>query len=190
MTATQQKTVKTTSRELEDTLSKAMKKISCRKENDICRYLPVVTGGYMHHFTLRKMKHESPDELCKMVTKFIINCENPKTVAPKPRAARGSRKRRDQISFTKGDLEHMLRIARLAGDKDLVRKLTPKRDLRTIKRELIASIRHTKIEPELWNSYCEIVAAQNSTEDESGLSAAFSRLAATTAHTVTAGAKN
>lgn len=166
MAASQEKMVKTSSKELQECLNKAIKKVGGSKENDICRYLPMTTGGYMHHFTLRKMKHQSPDELYKMVNKFIIDSDSPKTVTPKQRAARGSRKRRDHIAFTRGDLEHMLRIARLAGDKELIRKLTPKRDLRTIKRELIASIRHNHVETELWNSYCEVITtATNFDED-------------------------
>jgi len=175
-----EKMVKTSSKELQDTLNKAIKKIGGNKENDLCRYLPMTSGGYMHHFTLRKMKNQSPSELCEMVNEFIINTSNPKTVAPKPRAARGSRKRRDHISFTRSDLEHMLRIARLAGDKDLIRKLTPKRDLRTIKRELIASIRHNRVELELWNSFVEVVTNQNSesAEDNESLAAAFAAASA------------
>lgn len=51
-------------------------------------------------------------------------------------------------------------MARMAGDKEMVRKLTPKKDLRTIKRELITSIRHGHIDQELWQSYVEIVTAQ------------------------------
>jgi len=175
-TTQQEKMVKTSSKELQDVLTKAIKKVGGSKENDLCRYLPMETGGYMHHFTLRKMKSQSPSELCKMVTKFIINVDSPKTVTPKPRAARGSRKRRDHISFTRSDLEHMLRIARLAGDKDLIRKLTPKRDLRTIKRELIASIRHNRVELELWNSFCEIVTSQSCTDDTDSTTTTFNTL--------------
>lgn len=53
-------------------------------------------------------------------------------------------------------------MARQAGDKDMIRKLTPRKDLRTIKRELIASIRHGKIDQDLWQSYVEAVSAQAS----------------------------
>lgn len=161
----EKKATKASSKELESVIAKAMKKINSKEENTICRYLPMKTGGYMHHFTLRKMKNEVPEELAKLINKYICNCDKPKTVAPKPRAARGSRKRRDSITFSRTELEHMLRIARLAGDKDLIRKLTPKRDLKTIKRELLTSIRQNKVEPELWNSYCEVVTAPKDEEE-------------------------
>jgi hypothetical protein len=152
--------LKSDSKELESLIDTAVKKIGGRKENDICRYLPVDTGGYIHHFTMRKMKHEDPIQLTEMINKFILNASKPQTVPPKSRAARGSRKRRDQFLFTKEDIERMLNMARLAGDKEMIRKLTPRKDLRQIKRELIASIRHNKIEHELWNSYVEAITSQ------------------------------
>lgn len=148
---------KSDAKSLEALIQSAIKKIGAKKENDICRYLPVSTGGYIHHFTMRKMKTEQPEQLQALITKYIVNVDKPHNVAPKPRAARGSRKRRDQFLFSKQDIERMLNMARIAGDKDMVRKLTPKKDLRTIKRELIASIRHGKIDQELWHFYVEAI---------------------------------
>ena len=78
--------------ELEDVISKAIKKVRGKKENDLCKYIPVNTGGYMHHFTLKKMKYKQPTELSTLIEKFIISPERPLVVAPKQRAARGSRK--------------------------------------------------------------------------------------------------
>lgn len=158
MSFTQNQMVATSSRDLEDLIGKAIKKIGGRKENDLCRYLPMTTGGYMHHFTLRKMKTQLPEKLSEMIKTFITNTERPITVAPKQRAARGSRKKKDHIVLTKSDIDHILQVARSAGDKDLIRKLTPKKDLRTVKRELISSIRHGRIEQELWNIYVEVTA--------------------------------
>lgn len=147
-------------KEIEEIIAKAIKKVGGKKENDLCRYLPMSSGGYMHHFTLRKMKTRQPHELGTLIEKFIINSERPGTVAPKQRAARGSRKRRDAFTFTRNQLERMLNIARLAGDKEMISILSPKKSLATCKRELIASIRHGKVEPELWNAYVESLNAQ------------------------------
>lgn len=158
MASTQDKEVK---ERLDQLINKAVKKIGGSKENDICRYLPVSTGGYIHHFTMRKMKTEDPHALCEMIEKHILGSGKPKTVAPKPRAARGSRKMRGNFFFSKHDMDRLLNMARLAGDKELVRKLTPREDLRTIKRKLISSIRHGRIEPELWESYVEAQSNQN-----------------------------
>jgi hypothetical protein len=147
-------------KEVEDIITKAIKKIGVRKENELCKYLPMTSGGYMHHFTLRKMKIKQPTKLSSLIKKFIIDENRPSIVAPKQRAARGSRKRRDQITFTRIQLERMLNIARLAGDKEIISILSPKKSLATYKRELIQSIRHGKIDQELWNGYVESVGAQ------------------------------
>lgn len=145
---------------LEQIIQAAVKKVSGKKENDICHYIPASVGGYIHHFTLRKMKTEDPQQLADLLNKYIINQNNPQKVTPKSRAARGSRKRKDLFTFSKTDLERMLNMARIAGDKEMIRKLTPRKDLRTIKRELISSIRHGRIEPELWNFYVEAMNSQ------------------------------
>lgn len=148
---------KAESKHLDNLIHQAAKKINAKKENDICRYLPSSAGGYIHHFTMRKMKTENPQELQNLINKHIINVDKPTSVPPKQRAARGSRKRRDQFLFSKHDIERMLNMARIAGDKEMIRKLTPKKDLRTIKRELIASIRHGQVERDLWESYVETI---------------------------------
>ena len=146
-------------REIEDVITKAIKKVNGRKENDLCKYIPMTSGGYMHHFTLKKMKNRQPSELGSLIERFIINSDRPSVVTPKQRAARGSRKRRDQYSFSRLQLERMLNIARLAGDKEMISILAPKKSLATCKRDLIVSIRHGKVEPELWNAYMEASAA-------------------------------
>jgi hypothetical protein len=94
-----------------------------------------------------------------LVTKYIINTENPHKQPPKARAPRGSRKRRDHMPLSKQDIDLLLSLARKSGEKDIVRKLTPKKDLRTIKRELISSIKHGRVEEELWLTYAEIMSA-------------------------------
>ena len=147
-------------KDIEDVIAKAIKKVGVRKENELCKYLPMKPGGYMHHFTLRKMKYKQPQELSSIIERFVINSDKPSVIAPKQRAARGSRKRRDHMNFTRNQLERMLNIARLAGDKEIITILMPKKSLATCKRELIQAIRHQKVEQELWNSYVEAVQAQ------------------------------
>ena len=150
--------------ELKSTIQKALKKINGSKENEICRYLPMEGGGYMHHFTFRKMKTENPKELIALVNKHVISLNKPQTVTPKPRAPRGSRKKRDQLHFTKHDIDRILHMARMAGDKEMIRKLTQK-DLKQIKRELISSIKAGRIEPDLWNCYVEAVTNQHASNE-------------------------
>lgn len=165
--------------DIEDIISQAIKKVGGRKENDLCKYLPMSTGGYMHHFTLRKMKLKQPFELGALIDKFIICPSRPTAIPPKQRAARGSRKRRDQLTFTKTQLDRLLNMARLTGDKEMVSVLSPKKSLATCKRDLIQSIRQGVVDQTLWNSYAE--AAQNhgdgfSASEEASLLAALSEL--------------
>ncbi len=149
-------------KEIEDVITKAIKKVGAKKENELCKYLPMTSGGYMHHFTLRKMKVRQPSELSSLIEKFIIHSDKPIIVAPKQRAARGSRKRRDQLVFTRTQLERMLNIAKLAGDKEIISVLSPKKSLTNCKKELIQAIRHNRVEQDLWSCYAESVnLAQN-----------------------------
>jgi len=148
-------------KEIEEVIARAIKKVGVRKENELCKYLPMTSGGYMHHFTLKKMKKKQPGELGGLIQRYIINADKPIVVPPKPRAARGSRKRRDQITFTRTQLERMLNIARLAGDKEIISILSPKKSLAAYKRELIQSVRHNKVDHDLWNGYVESINAQH-----------------------------
>jgi len=144
-------------KEIEDIIAKAVKKVSANKENDLCRYLPGDKGGYLHHFTLKKMKEKEPSELRSLLEKFIINSDKPTRIPPKQRAARGSRKKKDQYIFSRLQLDKMINLARATGNKEIITMLAPKKSLTTCKRELIASIRQEKVDQELWNSYAEIV---------------------------------
>jgi hypothetical protein len=150
---------------VDDVIAKAIRKINGKKENELCKYLPMKSGGYMHHFTLRKMKGKQPNELANLIDRFVLNSDRPHAVPPKQRAARGSRKRRDHMNFTRNQLERMLNIARLAGDKEIISILSPRKSLATCKRELIQSIRHNKIDQDLWTGYVEAVNAQQMLND-------------------------
>ncbi|MBM3184465.1 MAG: hypothetical protein FJZ64_04075 [Chlamydiae bacterium] len=154
---------------VEEIISKAIKKIGGKKENELCKYLPMKSGGYMHHFTLKKMKNKQPQELASIIEKFVIQSDKPAIIPPKQRAARGSRKRRDHLNFTRNQLERMLNIARLAGDKEIITILSPRKSVASCKRELIQSIRHNRIESELWNNYVEAIQAQQAIQNDPSL---------------------
>ncbi|MBX7066178.1 MAG: hypothetical protein K1X28_02995 [Parachlamydiales bacterium] len=163
MVATKEETTSKSAKglkEVEEVIAKAIKKLGAKKENELCKYLPMKSGGYMHHFTLRKMKYKQPQELSAIIERFVINADRPVVIAPKQRAARGSRKRKDHLNFTRVQLERMLNIARLAGDKEIITILSPRKSLASCKRELIQAIRHNKVESELWANYCEAIQAQ------------------------------
>lgn len=154
-----------TLQELEETIQRAVSKINGKKENDICRYLPIPTGGYMHHFTMRKMKTEEPKTLANLINKYINTVEKPISVQPKQRAARGSRKRREGISFSRYELEKLLSMAKNLGDYDMISKLSPKKSLAAYRRDLIASVKNNEVDEKLWRNYVEAVAAAREDED-------------------------
>ncbi|MCC5832252.1 MAG: hypothetical protein JJU12_04325 [Chlamydiales bacterium] len=144
--------------DLEELIEKAIKKVDGTKENDLCKYLPGPTGGYMHHFTLRKLKNSDPAHLLSLLQEFIINSDDPRAFDPKPRAPRGSRKQRDFINFSRTDIERVLELARQVGDNELLSRFSPKRSLPSLKRELIRSIRENRINQVLWNAYAETIS--------------------------------
>ena len=147
-----------TLQELEDTIRKAVKKINGTKENDICRYLPIPNGGYMHHFTMRKMKTEEPHALSALIDRYINSVEKPTSVAPKPRAARGSRKRRGGINFSRSELEKLINIANRLGEDDIINKLSPRKSLAAYRRDLIMSVKNNEVDEKLWKDYAQAVA--------------------------------
>ena len=158
MSSTKQDAPKARSnKELEDVIAVAIKKVGGSKENDLCKYIPMNSGGYMHHFTLKKMKSKDPSELSTMIEKFKPT--RPTVVAPKTRAARGSRKKRDALQFSRTQMDRLLNMARLAGDHEMISMLSPRKSVAAAKRELITSIRKSDINHELWNSYVEAVSA-------------------------------
>ncbi len=148
-----------TSDELEKLVGQAITKIKGKNENDLCKFLPGPKGGYMHHFTLQKLKHADPVLLTSLIEEFITRVDAPIALDPKPRAPRGSRKKRDVVSFTRGDIEKVLELARRFGDKDLIAKFSPKLSFPALKRELIRKIRKNEVDQTLWNSYVEIINA-------------------------------
>lgn len=154
---------KTENKKLAEMISQAMRKIKAGKENDICRYLPSPKGGYYHHFSMQKMKTEDPEGLMGLIEKHILKPSNPKEVPPRPRAPRGSRKRREYHQLSKPDIDRLLFLARQAGDKEMVRKLTPKKEFKACKKELIAAIKQNRVEEDLWDCYVEQVTNNSQT---------------------------
>lgn len=144
---------------LEDAIKHAIRKIGGHGENDICRYLPAINGGYMHHFTLKKMKQEQPEELQDMISKFILQTEDPDALAPKQRAPRGSRKKKEHVQLSKNAIEKLLNYARAAQDQEMISLLTPKRSLASYRKEMVQMVRDSRIDYDIWNSYVQAVQA-------------------------------
>jgi hypothetical protein len=159
-----------THQEIDNCLNKALKKLGIEDENLICHYLPSPKGGYIHHFTMRKMRQQAPQVLVELLKKHIIDQAHPRPITPKARAPRGSRKRKDLIQLNPTAIERLLHLARVAGDREAVAMLTPRRSIAACRRELITSIRAGRVDHDLWNAY---VAC--STQEELQASGAFTK---------------
>jgi hypothetical protein len=155
---------KDSSQELDGLFQKALKKVGAKDENSICHYLPGPAGGYIHHFTLRKMRQQSPQAVADMLRKYILDSNTPKEIAPKLRAPRGSRKKKDLLHLNPSAIERLLQLAKTAGDREAIALLTPKRSLSACRKELIASIRAGRIDQDLWNSYSNTATSQEALE--------------------------
>lgn len=144
--------------ELEKIIDKALKKVQVKKENDLCRFLPGPNGGYIHHFTLKKLKNNNPGELANLIRRFVLEEPTPAPLNPRPRAPRGLKKRKEIFnSMSRADMECIVDLLRKAGFKDLVEKFSIRRSLSTVKRELIRTIRDNKVHEELWRAYVETI---------------------------------
>ncbi len=71
MTLMEQEKVKNKD-ELEKLIDRAIKKVRGSKENDLCKFLPGPSGGYMHHFTLRKLKNADPSQLFTLLQNLLL----------------------------------------------------------------------------------------------------------------------
>lgn len=145
---------------LKKNIDAALKKLGENKELALCHYIPALEGsGYIHHFTLRKLMREEPARLSQMIKEHILTPQSPRTVPPKARAPRGSRKRKDALSLNHNAVERLLYLARNAGDSEAIALLQPQRSLANCKRELIQAIRRNRIDQSLWNCYVETIRA-------------------------------
>ena len=138
----------------EELISEALAKIKGDKEKDLCKYLPGIDTGHMHHFTLKKIKKVRPDELKALIQEFILNQPAPRMIDPKPRARRNKK-----LELNPLDMKLILKLVQKSGDKYLLSKLGGKLSLPRIKKELIQSIKAGKAEEELWLAYVQSIEA-------------------------------
>lgn len=141
--------------ELEKLIQSALDKVGGSKESDLCRYIPGESGGYLHHFTLKKLKTKNPSLLQELIGQHILQRAEPNTLAPKPRMPRGSRRRRDGMVLDHEQAERVIKLLRETGHSDLLAGIVPLKSLAQIRRELLQSIRRGRVEPHLWDLYVE-----------------------------------
>lgn len=147
--------------ETDDLILKALKKVGGIKEKDLCRYLPSKKGGYMHHFTLKKIKTRNPKEIHSLIQEFILSPQSPCLIDPKPRV-----RRKKALSLNQLDLKLILKLAQKTGDKYLLAKLGAKLPISSIKKELVKSIKEHRVEADLWNSYKHVMDSQKTISED------------------------
>ena len=148
---------KNTQQNLDTAIEKALQKIQGNKEKEVCRYLPGPRGGYIHHFTFKKLKAKEPAKCLALIEEFILNVAEPRELDPTPRAPRGLNRNSNQIKLPNEMVNRIIQIAREAGDHSLLSKLLAGRPLNQVKRDLIRSIRDNKANQELWEAYKQAI---------------------------------
>lgn len=169
-------------KDLESIIAKAIKKVGATKENELCKFIPLIEKtksgerikkepGYLHHFTLKSWKTKKPKELLEAIQEHIINKDKPKALAPKPRAPRGFRNRKDQFILNQMQKEELFSVAKRKGYEDILEDivyiLSPKKSLAAAKRELISSIRKEVVNEDLWKQYKEALSTKNTPQKTS-----------------------
>lgn len=150
---------KTSQQTLADAISHALQKINSNQEKDICRFIPGPRGGYIHHFTFKKLKEKEPEQCLSLINKYILESAKPRELDPTPRAPRGLNRNNGQIKLPNEMVSKIIHIARESGDDSLLAKLLAARPLNQVKRDLIRSIRENKANQELWEAYKDAVLA-------------------------------
>lgn len=146
---------------LNEAIDKALRKIQSNNEKTICRYIPGPRGGYIHHFTFKKLKETEPEKCLLLIEQCILNVTQPRQLQPTTRAPRGVNRGNNPIKLPNDMVNRIIQMARETGDNSLLAKLLAVRPLNQIKRDLIRSIRNHKVNRELWEAYVEAVAAMS-----------------------------
>ncbi|MBS0628736.1 MAG: hypothetical protein JSS30_00755 [Verrucomicrobia bacterium] len=151
--------------ELEDLITEAMKRVSVRKETDLCQYIGD-SNGRLHHFAFGKLKKKNPEELSKMVRTHILDKDTPVKLAPKPRARYKSKQGVD-IKLTKTQLSQLLNVLKLSssniqGADELISALAPHQTVKQVQKLMIDMVRERKIDAALWETYVKLVNQEGS----------------------------
>ncbi len=136
---------------LEKSIKKALARTNSKNELDLRKYIPSQAddkSGYLHHFSLNKMKKTNPEQLNKLIEEFILTPPSPKPIAGGKRNQK-SRFPRSESSM----LIKLINIALKSGDQDAVRYLIEKCSIKEIRHAFIRTLMERKIDEQLWEAY-------------------------------------
>jgi hypothetical protein len=105
---------------LENLIQKAIVKINGENEKSLCHFIPVKSGGYMHHFTLKKMKQKSPEILYDLIQTHIIQTASPKEIEAKPPNQIPTYRKNRLFIITEIEMDRIVTLARQTQDIELL----------------------------------------------------------------------
>lgn len=140
---------------LEESIHRAMSRVSVEKESDLCRYLPG-SKGHMHHFAFAKLKKRAPTQLVKMIQEHILEKDSPDPISSKPRAALMV-KRTVEVKFKRSQINRLVDILKKAGEEDLIGMLSPHQTLGQVQKDMLDMVRAREIDQDLWATYVKLV---------------------------------
>ena len=181
MTTTIEKKPKkiTQEQDLEATIQKAMEKVSAKKENELCLFIPY-SGNRLHHFTFRQLKKSEPQKLVSLLQEHIMSkdpvaiklnykprkrkaapiADTPPPIDTKDNKTPQNTPETNPLSRLENLLESFIQTVNLqtSASKNTPPKPqnTNDRYLRTIQSQLIKAIRQKRVDHELWDAYVEL----------------------------------
>ena len=105
---------------LENLIQKAITKINGENEKSLCRFIPMQSGGYMHHFTLKKMKQKNPEILSDLIQTHIIQIASPKEIEAKPQNQLPPYRKNRLFTITEIEMDRIVSLARQTQDVELL----------------------------------------------------------------------
>lgn len=113
---------------LEYLIQKAILKVNGKNEAGLCRFIPFKSGGYIHYFTLRKMKQQNPEKLYDLIQTHIIQPINPQEVAVKSLELSPTYREKRLFTITETEMDRIIALAKQALDFEFLKIMQLKQD--------------------------------------------------------------
>ena len=144
-------------KEIETAIQKAMQKVHVKSELLLSRFIPGKNGHREHHLTIAKIKKNQPQQLLKLLEKYILSEKNPKAFPSPPRLRRESKT--VQVSLTRDQVARLIEIVKASGDQELFKILASFQSPSAIKQQVKKMISEGNYEPALMELYNNLVAS-------------------------------
>lgn len=140
---------------LEETITKAMDRVSAKKASDLCHYLPG-RNGHLHHLAFNRLKKSQPLELLRMIKEYVLEQETPKILSSLPK--QGLRiKRQVEVKLKSSQINRLVEILKKAGEQELISLLAPHQSLAQVQKLMIDLIKRKEVDQGLWETYVKLI---------------------------------